>query len=249
MVPLIALCGCGAGTTHPPINMSGPVIFFVPGAGGDAPQYAGLHHALARSPDGTPIELHVLHWGAPGALFMFNLQDPVIHAKAEAALGQELTTLAQAIPSTGASTQPARRLHLVGHSAGCGVILGALRRLAPSIQVDHVILLSPSVSPGYDLAAALAHVRGTMHVFYSDRDTFWLKWRTGTFGTYDNIKTPAAGYLGFRLERLPPPLRDQVVQHPYDPSWRALGNDGGHPSSAAGAFVRTIIMPLLYAPD
>ena len=44
-----------------------------------------------------------------------------------------------------------RRIDLIGHSAGGGVILGALRRLPADVPVDRVVLLSPSVSPGYEL--------------------------------------------------------------------------------------------------
>ena len=31
-----------------------------------------------------------------------------------------------------------------------------------------------------------------MHVFHSTKDDLFLRWRTGTFGTYDNVRTAAA---------------------------------------------------------
>jgi hypothetical protein len=129
------------------------------------------------------------------------------------------------------------------------VVLGALAKLDAERHVGSVVLLAPSVSPGYDLGPAMAHVDGTVHVFFSERDTLWLKWRTGHFGTYDNVKTPAAGNQGCKnVEQLPPALRDKLVQHPYDAAWRPMGNDGGHFGSLAPHFTTQVIGPLLVTP-
>jgi len=49
---------------------------------------------------------------------------------------------------------PGRKVHLVGHSAGCAVVLSAAERL-PTGAVDDVILLAPSVWVSYDLRPAL----------------------------------------------------------------------------------------------
>ena len=108
------------------------------------------------------------------------------------------------------------------------------------------MLLSPSVSPGYPLEESLKHVSGALHVFHSDRDTLFLKWRTSTFGTYNNVKSAAAGNCGFApYPALPPDLAAKLVQHAYDPRWESLGNDGGHMGSAAHDFVRAVVVPLL----
>ncbi len=93
---------------------------------------------------------------------------------------------------------------------------------------------------------ALQHICGQLHVFYSEGDKLWLEWRTGNFGTYDNIKTPAAGHTGFQsADALPPELRGKLVQHAYEPAWADLGNDGGHNGWLAGDFVRQVVAPLL----
>jgi hypothetical protein len=107
------------------------------------------------------------------------------------------------------------------------------------------VLLNPSVSPGYDLSAALANMSGALQVFYSDRDTVFLAWRTSTFGTYDNVKTKAAGHLGFDLTKLPADLRAKVVQHPRDETWAEQGNDGSHFGTTSQAFVKQSVGPLL----
>jgi hypothetical protein len=108
-------------------------------------------------------------------------------------------------------------------------------------------MLAPSVSPQYDLEPALRNLGGEAHVFHSDRDTLFLSWRTSKFGTYDNVKTKAAGNVGFDLSKLLPELWRRVVQHSYDPAWRELGNDGTHDGPLSRAFVARVITPLLSA--
>ena len=204
------------------------VVVFVPGVSGDGPWYGGLKRGLG----GARVETH--SWGAPLPLFALNFSNRGIHAMAERKLAERLNRFEG-------------RVDIVAHSAGCGVALGALRRLDGPTRVGNVVLLAPSVSPGYDLAPSIASMNGTIHVFHSDRDTLFLSWRTSRFGTYDRVKTKAAGNTGFDLSNLPPHLRDRVVQHAYDPSWKSLGNDGGHDGSLARRFVERVVAPLVGA--
>jgi pimeloyl-ACP methyl ester carboxylesterase len=213
-------------------------VCFVPGVGGDGAGYSGLKDSLLNT---GVSDLRVFNWGAPGPLFVMNFQSESIHNSAETDLAARLSEWLR--------QNPRSRIDLVGHSAGCGVILGALKRLDNAAAVDRVILLSPSVSPGYALEPALRHVRGALDSFYSDRDITFLKWRTSTFGSYDNVKTPAAGHLGFRpASPLPPDLAARLRQHAYDPHWDSLGNDGGHLGSVARDFVLNVVAPLLNGP-
>ena len=206
----------------------------VPGAGGDGPWYGALRAELA----GDDAAAHTFRWGAPLPLFMLNLQDRGIHASAEKKLARRLADWRR--------QNPAGRLALVAHSAGCGVVLGALAQLDEGMQVDRVVLLAPSVSPGYDLSPALDHIGEELHIFHSDRDRTWLHWRTSTFGTYDNIKTPAAGHGGFTsIDQLDPDRRRNVFQHAYDPAWADLGNDGDHAGALSRPFVHDVLKELV----
>ncbi len=87
---------------------------------------------------------------------------------------------------------------------------------------------------------ALGRVEGKVHAFYSNRDDVWLKWRTSTFGTYDNIKSVAAGHVGFALKE----PTEKVVQHAYRAEWDRLGNPGTHGGALARAFAREMIGPV-----
>jgi pimeloyl-ACP methyl ester carboxylesterase len=206
------------------------LTLLVVGAAGDGPWYDGLRGGLAER--GAPRPVQTMRWGAPLPLAVLNLQGKSIHDAAERKLAKAL--------SEWRSKHPDGRLTLVGHSAGCGVILGGLA-MSRGANARVVILLAPSVSPGYDLAPALANVGGAMHVFHSTEDDLFLRWRTSTFGTYDDVRTAAAGNVGFTT------THPKLVQHPYDGAWRAIGNDGSHDGALARAFVTKVISPLCAA--
>jgi pimeloyl-ACP methyl ester carboxylesterase len=228
VLALAFVAGCGP---RPNRTAATRVVVFVPGVGGDGPWYGGLKRGLGD----VRIETH--SWGAPLPLFAMNFSNQGIHKSAEQKLATRLRRIAE--------QQTAARVDLVAHSAGCGVALGALRRLDEVGPVENVVLLAPSVSPKYELAPSLARMRGTLHVFHSDRDTLFLSWRTSKFGTYDNVKTRAAGNAGFDLSALGGDERSRVVQHPYEPDWDRLGNDGGHDGPLARAFIERVVAPLL----
>jgi pimeloyl-ACP methyl ester carboxylesterase len=227
---LALLCGC-AGTSGP---KDGDVIFLSPGVDGDGPRYASLKDGLRDA--GVKQRIDTVDWGAPRLLFFLNFSNDSVHREAEEKLASQIESWRKDWPDA--------RIDLIGHSAGCGVILGALPRLPVDLRVSHVILLAPSVSPTYSLAPALEHVQ-KIDVFYSDRDNVFLSWRTGNFGTYDNVKTRAAGNCGFDLSALTAAQRAKVTQHPYDPVWKDLGNDGGHFGTTSRKFSNQELAPLL----
>lgn len=224
------LTGCVPPT--PPPGQRGLAVV-VPGAGGDGPGYASLRDALRD--EGFAVVTH--GWGAPLPLFMLNFSKRGIHDAAEESLRGRLRAFV--------AENPDARVVVVGHSAGCGVALGALGdEEAP--MIDTLVLLAPSVSPGYDLRPAATRVRGRIHSFHSDRDVTFLKWRTATFGGYDGVKSPAAGHLGFDVSNRSAPAN--LVQHPWSPTWETLHHDGGHFGPLADGFVRQVLMPLLRGP-
>src|SRR5450432_1406768 len=171
LLMLMTACGCAS---PPPNDVD--IVVVVPGVSGDIGRLETGLTSQRRS-------AHVFSWGAPLPLFFLNFSDQRIHDAAEKKLARWITDWRQ----THAKNY---RLDLVGHSAGCGVILGALAR-ANDIHVDQVVLLAPSVSPNYDLNPAIKQLDGQLHVFYSDRDNLFLKWRTSHYGTYDKVKTQA----------------------------------------------------------
>ena len=230
---LIALAGGGCRYNDPLEGQN--LVVLVPGCAGDGFWYNDLRKSVAATQ--PAVTVRTFEWGAPKFLYVLNLQDPKIHTEAE-------VELARAIKSW-RDRYPAGKLTLLGHSAGCGVILGSLSRLGKRVDVENVVLLAPSVSPDYQIAPALGQIAGTLHVFFSDSDRLWLGWRTSTFGTYDSVKSEAAGKVGLNVEQLDAKLRCKIVQHSYEPEFSELGHGGGHFGALARRFDQKVIAPLV----
>jgi pimeloyl-ACP methyl ester carboxylesterase len=141
---------------------------------------------------------------------------------------------------------PGVPIYLVGHSAGSAVVLAALEDLPPGL-VDRAVLLSPSVSTGYDLRPALAAVDRGLYVYYSKHDYWYLGFVTGVLGTADRRWTSASGRYGFQVppEGADASLYSKLYQRSWQPGDMQLGNLGGHYGSYQPEFLRAYIVPLL----
>ena len=64
---------------------------------------------------------------------------------------------------------PERPVFLLSHSSGAAVILAAAESLPPD-AVDGIVLLTPVVSPRFDLRIAVQASAGGIDSFYSARD-------------------------------------------------------------------------------
>jgi hypothetical protein len=143
---------------------------------------------------------------------------------------------------------PSAAVFLVGKSGGTGLVVKALEHL-PDDAVEAAVLLSPALSPTYDLARALRAVRREMVVFWSPLDLIVLGAGTRIFGTIDRIKTVSAGMVGFR----PPGAGDaedrasyrKLRQVRWRPEMAATGYLGGHVGPDNPAFLRKYVVPLL----
>lgn len=145
-----------------------------------------------------------------------------------------------------AAADPAEPIILTSHSGGGAIAVWALEKLPAGVQVSECFLLAPALSPGYDLTAALRHVRGKMYVFWSRGDELILGLGCRVCGTMDGPKTDAAGKVGFHI----PSGADAVEykkldQRPYNPRWWVLGNFGNHIGPMSRAFAARILAPLL----
>jgi pimeloyl-ACP methyl ester carboxylesterase len=224
---LLCMFACALPGCRAPRADRGGVVLFVPGALGDGPWYDGVRYGV-RDVDPT-MTAATFRWGAPLPFALLNLNAKWVHERAERRLAQRISVLAQNRP-----------VSLIAHSAGCGVALGALRRL-PQDAVRDVVLLHPSVSPHYELDAAVRRTRGRLIVVYSDRDTLFLKWRTRHFGTYDGVKAAAAGNRGFDLRTLRPDVQERVEQLQSEP---IRGRHEGHFTATSRESVRNILRRL-----
>ncbi len=142
---------------------------------------------------------------------------------------------------------PEARIHLFAHSAGSMVALAATEFLPPA-TLNRIVLLAPSVSTEYDIRPALRSVKQTVEVHYSSDDWFFLGFGIQLLGCADRGHTAASGRVGFEL-RIDGPedtaLLPRLVQHPWQPSDRQLGHDGGHYGAYQPAYLKERILPVL----
>lgn len=162
-----------------------------------------------------------------------------LHARAE---GKRLANEVCAFHAA----HPEVPVYLLGHSAGCAVVLAALENLSPGM-VDRAILLSPALSTTYDLRPALATVQRGVYVFYSQHDYWYLGLITGVLGTSDRRWTASSGRYGFEV---PAQCGDghwygKLFQRAWMPPDAELGNYGGHYGNYQPNFLRSYIIPLL----
>jgi len=142
---------------------------------------------------------------------------------------------------------PEAKIHLVGHSAGCMVVLSATEHLPPQ-TLDRVVLLLPSVSTEYDIRPALRSVRGSVEVHYSGQDWIYLGFCMRIVGTADRKRCDAGGRVGFPVRIESPQdeaLLQRLAQHPWQPSYRQLGNDGGHYGAYQPEYLKACVLPVL----
>lgn len=209
-------------------------VFVLNGADGPGPWYDGLLEGLRKG--GAADNVEMVSWGGPWMVLMNMSFDP-LHARAEARLVQRIREARL--------HSPAGKVTLIGHSAGCGVILRALERLGDGEQVDNVLLLAPAVSEGYRLESAMSAVRGQLHVFHSGHDRLLLEFSTAVAGTYEGVRGSSAGLNGFtEADELDAATQTQVVHHPYLQAWRDLGHEGGHFGYRAPRFAAEVLAPL-----
>ncbi len=244
-VPL--LTGCHAAgyrpdlghTTQLPARNPVGVVFVANGSGDFRTLSTNLGRVGAET--STPLQIETVLWSHGFCRYITDHVDHANHFTQGVRLASDVTAYRQACPG--------RAVYLIGHSAGCAVVLAAAERL-PADSVDRLILLAPSVCVSYDLRPALRTARCGIDVFHSDEDSVILGLGMKIVGTADHSCRTAAGQYGFRPVIACPAdavLYGRLRQHPWDPVVAWSGNGGGHYGSNQVGFLRAYLLPLLVA--
>jgi pimeloyl-ACP methyl ester carboxylesterase len=193
---------------------------------------------------GTPCAVRVVPWGHGLGRWHSDLTNAVNRDARAREIADEVVAFR--------FRRPGAPVFLVGKSGGTGLVVKALEHL-PDDAVEAAVLLSPALSPTYDLTRALRAVCREMVVFWSPLDVIVLGLGTQIFGTIDRIKTVSAGLVGFRLpEPLDAAQRAQYAklrQVRWQPRMASTGYLGGHVGPDSPAFLRKYIVPLLRVAD
>jgi pimeloyl-ACP methyl ester carboxylesterase len=223
---------------HQPCAAQPPALVFVANGSGDF-RTVSRNLVQAAVEAGVPLQIETFVWSRG---YLRYLADHIDHAN-HVAQGRRLA----AVVAATRQAYPCRRICLVGHSAGCAVVLAAAEALPPD-SVDRIVLLAPSVCVQYDLRPALRAARAGIDVFHSGSDRWILGLGMRLVGTADRRCCEAAGQCGF-VPVLGCPgdaaLYARLRQHPWDPIVQWSGNNGGHYGSNQAGYLRAYVLPLL----
>ena len=192
---------------------------------------------------GVPYALKVQGWGRPVPLagMLLNQVDVLGNRVASKRIANTIIDYQD--------RHPGAPVYLLGHSGGGGIAIFVAEALPPGRRVDGVILLSPSISDGYDLSKALGHTRKGVVNFWSPEDVGLLVFGTSIVGNMDGAHSPAAGASGFHKTTGPASLFGKLYQVQWNESMAQSGNSGGHMDSTNSRFVTAWIAPWVTAAD
>jgi hypothetical protein len=212
-----------------------PFLLHLPGIGGE--RFIDHRFIAGLKDGGFNGNIQIYDWTE---------KDPGLNALlARQRNNKEAKIISQMIQQERAAN-PQEKIFLTTHSAGAGLGAWALEALPDDVKIDTMVMMSPALSPTYDLSPALKHIAGHLYVFTSLADIIVLSTGTKLFGTIDGVKTDAAGRVGFTT----PPGADaaqyaKVVQLPYDPSWIKYNDFGDHIGGLNRSFAKNVIVPLI----
>jgi pimeloyl-ACP methyl ester carboxylesterase len=242
---LAVLAGCSATSSRSdvcraawPPRVAPEGVVFVANGSGDF-RTVTMHLRQVVEERAAPLEIETVAWSHGFGRYVTDHVDHANHLAEGRRLAVQVAAYRQAYPN--------RKVHLIGHSAGCAVVLSAAELLPPG-SVDRVILLAPSVCVSYDLRPALRSVRGSVEVFYSDEDTIILGLGMKIVGTAEGGCRAAAGQYGFTPVVTSPAdaaLYGKLRQHRWNPVVEWSGHGGGHYGSNQAGFLQAYVLPLL----
>jgi pimeloyl-ACP methyl ester carboxylesterase len=221
----------------PPAPAVSAIVFVANGAGDYRSVSRNLTEAVAET--GTHLQVETFVWSRGYRRYVADQVDHDNHLEQGQRLAAQVNGYRAAFPQ--------QRVYLMGHSAGCAVVLAALEALPPDC-INRAILLAPSVSDEYDLRPALRTARDGIDVFHSDEDRVVLGLGVALVGTADGLSNAAAGQDGFRPIVQSPvdaALYGRLRQHGWDPVVAWSGNQGGHFGNHETAFLRAYVLPLM----
>jgi hypothetical protein len=219
-------------------NSKRGVVLVVCGIGGI--DFVALSSQWALPRAGVRHEIREFPWSHGKGRLLRDLQDTQHCLRKANELAAEVRKIK--------AQDPERPVYLVGKSGGTGLVLAAAEQLPPE-TLERIILLSPALSPNYDLRPALRATKHEIVSFYSPYDQLVLNWGTSQFGTIDRFYGASAGLHGFVIpndqggeDRA---LYDRLVQVKWNPAMILEGHLGSHLGTSMPAFVAKEVAPWL----
>lgn len=233
-IATVLLLALGSGCANP---TKAPVVFFLDGAGWYASGGA-VESGLRKA--GYKGAYDVFVWSS----FLGPAPDHFITANSKV-VARRLAEKIERVRKNDANGA----INVMGLSAGTAVILSALEELPEGVQVDNVVLLSPSVSAERDLTEIMHHVRRNLYATCSTHDGIVASLAVNA----DGKPGPPAGEQGFKFPRKGSAEAQaayaRVINIPWQPSFASFDWSGSHTGVTSGDFIAGVIAPRLFSTD
>ncbi|MBI5724700.1 MAG: hypothetical protein HZA50_12125 [Planctomycetes bacterium] len=197
--------GCGADSVFmDPERQAEGLVIILPGIEGESGYNHEIRNGLLSA--GVTRAMTIYRWGRPIPVLgsIMNQVDFIGNYIAGAGIARMIVEYQDKYPG--------RPVCLIGHSGGGGVAVFAAQQLPEGRRIDGVILLSASISAGYDLTKALQRCRLGIVNFFNRSDIGLLGVATTIMGNVDGGHGPSAGLIGFDQ---PPANADAVRSDLY----------------------------------
>jgi hypothetical protein len=234
----LVLSGCNGGDLSTnmdfatPERMDNGLVVILPGIEGEGPCSYGIRQGLVNA--GVKYAIVIYRWGNPVPVAGMFLNETDVEGNRRA--GERVAEFVMNYQEF----HPGKPVFLIGHSGGGGVSVFAAEALPRERRVEGLVLLSASISTGYDLGNALARCRYGILNYHSSADSI-LVVGTSMMGNVDGEHGPGAGALGFDHSY------GGLFQLPWNEDMRDSGNWGGHLDSTSDKFITRYIAPWIAA--
>jgi pimeloyl-ACP methyl ester carboxylesterase len=168
------------------------LVVILPGIEGESPLNHDIRLGLVQG--GADCAMPIYSWGrpVPGLGVLLNQVDFIGNRLAGIRIANMIAQYQDAYPD--------RPVYVVGHSGGGGVAVftaEAMADLPGDRKIDGLVLLSASISAGYDLSKAAGRCKSGIVNFYNKGDVGLLGVGTIVAGNVDGGHGPSAGFIGF----------------------------------------------------
>jgi len=233
--------GCGQSQAKylTPQRFDRGLVIILPGIEGNSPLNQDIRRGLEVA--GIDSAISIYQWGRP-----IPIAGPLINQMDILGNRLEARRIAQVVESY-QDTYPGRSVYIIGHSGGGGMAVFAAEALHEDHKIDGLVLLSTSISSGYDLSKAMEKCNKGIVNFFSPSDFGLLVIGTTLAGNVDGVRGPAAGAYGFDMpdfKRQPQKINTyrKLYQYGLDPQ-QAGGLIGAHASTTRWSFVSRNVVP------
>lgn len=192
--------------------------------------------------------------GWPGAVEVFGWQSNLggtIRDQMDAARNRKEAQLLRNSIVAYQDRYPGRPVHIIALSAGTGVAVWAVADLPEKYPIQHMVLLSSSLSADYNLGQVLANMTGELWNIYNPTDEV-LRLGVPMTGSVDRQFSFSnfAGVVGFKLPinawpALEEAYRSRVLNLPWEPDFANYGYNGRHAQPVNKSFIQHVVTPLM----